>query len=334
MFVGETKFEIDPWYLPFSLVRWQRITKAFYLHGEIINAMMKGADGGRSTYLVHDSLRMYTAAMARGTSRWSDFNSLAMSSTYFEKSKLTVAVIFGCSPEQMHRVECLLARSPEVKSHPFLTVGIFAELHKDRMQDVVKSAVAECDVATMQLGLDRDSPPVAERDFKLNKRLRECRLRMKVAEEEVRATKGLLQKMVAEVEEAQSLLNFQDDPNFAASTKRFKQRFTELEVEFDTLMARSRMTFDDMTYSEELVSPAGGLEARRRSSKQTANNLYLQFMTEILSRDAERAREQAKLSTVIAFVAMLYLPITTVAVSSSSFLLYSRHSCINRESYV
>lgn len=37
-------------------------------------------------------------------------------------------------------------------------------------------------------------------------------------------------------------------------------------------------------------------------------------MNQLLSDDAERARDQAKMSTVIAFVAMLYLPITAVAV--------------------
>ncbi|KAK4200769.1 hypothetical protein QBC40DRAFT_306475 [Triangularia verruculosa] len=232
---------------------------------------------------------MYTAAMSWSHQIWTSAHSLAISSTYFEASKLTVAVIFGCSEQQMTRVEELLAESPEVNSHPLLTVGIFAELHKDRMQEIVKKAIHECTVAITDLKLDRDAPPVVKRDFKLSRKLRNYRLKTKMAEEEVRTTKGLLQKMITQVEEEQQLHQFQDGREFATSTRRFKQRFTEIEIELDALMARCRMMFDDMTYSEEL------------------------FMNELLSDDAERARDQAKMSTVIAFVAMLYLPITAVA---------------------
>ncbi|KAK4643008.1 hypothetical protein QC761_000450 [Podospora bellae-mahoneyi] len=189
----------------------------------------------------------------------------------------------------MARVEDLLASCSEVKSHALLTVGIFAELHKDRMQEIVKKGIYECTAAITDLKLDRDAPPLVKRDFKLNRKLRNWRLKTKMAEKEVRTTKGLLQKMITQVEEEQQLQSFQYDGEFATSTRRFKQRFTEIQIELDALMARCRMMFDDMTYSEEL------------------------FMNELLSDDAERARDQANMSTVIAFVAMLYLPITAVA---------------------
>ncbi|KAK4682469.1 hypothetical protein QC764_0019470 [Podospora pseudoanserina] len=233
---------------------------------------------------------MYTVAMSWDHQSWtSSAHSVAISSTYFSSSKLTVAVLFGCSEEQIARVEDLLASSPEVKSHPLLTVGLFAELHKDRMQEIVKNALYECTAAITELKLDRDAPSVVKRDFKLSRKLRNCRLKTKMAEEEVRTTKGLLEKMIPQVEEEQRLYQSWDDGEFATSTRRFKQRFEEIGIELDALMARCRIMFDDMTYSEEL------------------------FMNELLSDDAERARDQAKMSTIIAFVAMLYLQITAVA---------------------
>lgn len=244
----------DLYYLPFSLPRWQRITKAFHLHDEICRAFTKSHEGGCATYLMHgNSLRMYTSAMSWDHQSWTSANSLEISSTYIEASKLTVAVIFGCSEQQMARVEELLASCPGVKSHPLLTVGIFAELHKDRMQEIVKKAIYECTAAITDLKLDRDAPPLVKRDFKLNRKLRNWRLKTKMAEE-VRTTKGLLQKMITQVEEEQQLQSFQYDGEFATSTRRFKQRFTEIEIELDALMARCRMMFDDMTYSEELVT--------------------------------------------------------------------------------
>lgn len=237
----------------------QRICTTFlflYLAGKgSPRAFTKSHEGGCATYLMHgNSLRMYTSAMSWDHQSWTSANSLAISSTYIEASKLTVAVIFGCSEQQMARVEELLASCPEVKSHPLLTVGIFAELHKDRIQEIVKKAIYECNAAFTDLKLDRDAPPLVKRDFKLNRKLRNWRLKTKIAEEEVRTTKGLLQKMISQVEEEQQLQSFQYDGEFATSTRRFKQRFTEIEIELDALMARCRMMFDDMTYSEELVS--------------------------------------------------------------------------------
>ncbi|KAK4660136.1 hypothetical protein QC762_0015880 [Podospora pseudocomata] len=141
------------------------------------------------------------------------------------------------------------------------------------MQEIVKNAVYECTAAITELKLDRDAPPVVKRDFKLSRKLRNCRLKTKMAEEEV--------------EEEQRLYQSWDDDDGDGGSSRL--RFEEIGIELDALMARCRIMFDDMTYSEEL------------------------FMNELLSDDAERARDQAKMSTVIAFVAMLYLQITAVA---------------------
>ncbi|KAK4665512.1 hypothetical protein QC763_000450 [Podospora pseudopauciseta] len=200
-----------------------------------------------------NSLRMYTSAMSWDHQSWTSANSLAISSTYIETSKLTAAVIFGCSEQQIARVEELLASCPEVKSHPLLTVGIFAGLHKDRIKEIVKKAIYECTAAITDLKLDRDAPPLVKRDFKLNRKLRNWRLKTKMAEEEARTTKGLLQKMITQVEEEQQLQSFQYDGEFATSTRRFKQRFTEIEIELDALMARCRIMFDDMTYSRSCL---------------------------------------------------------------------------------
>jgi hypothetical protein len=36
---------------------------------------------------------------------------------------------------------------------------------------------------------------------------------------------------------------------------KFKHRFEEIDIEFDAMMAKCRLTFDEMTYLGDLVSP-------------------------------------------------------------------------------
>jgi hypothetical protein len=247
--------------LPLAATTWKRVTECFYLHDAIRNAIKRSNTSPSSTYLVkktgHEVVEMYTAATSRV---WPE--NLAIASTHFRHSRLTIAVIFGCTAEQMKMVEKLLLGAPEVKSHPLLMVGLFAELHRDRVTDIVMDAVADCDIATMKLGLNGETRPQVRRSFELSRELRNCRLKTKKAEEEIRSAQGQLHKMMQQIEEwvhrtgsstgVQGAEWLGDD--FTTSNIRFKHRFEEISIEFDALMARCRMTFDDMTYSEELVS--------------------------------------------------------------------------------
>jgi hypothetical protein len=227
---------------------------------------MKQNSSQSSTYFVKkegkEVLEMYTAAT--GMSRDSGFlDKIAISSTHFRHSRLTVAVIFGCTEKQMRKVERLLSHAPEVKSHPLLMVGVFAELHRDRVDDIVRDAFADCDIATLKLGMDGKTRPEIRRSFELSRELRNCRLKAKRAEEEVRSSQGQLHKMMGQIEELVQVHRTQGSPgvqhsgeadeNFTMNTLRFKHRFEEISIEFDAMMAQCRMTFDDMTYTEELV---------------------------------------------------------------------------------
>lgn len=88
------------------------------------------------------------------------------------------------------------------------------------MQEIVKNAVYECTAAITELKLDRDAPPVVKRDFKLSRKLRNCRLKTKMAKEEVRTTKGLLDKMITQVGEDQRLYQSWDDDDGDGGSSR------------------------------------------------------------------------------------------------------------------
>ena len=73
---------------------------------------------------------MFTAVMSH------EFNigHIAVSSTHYTDSKLTLTVFCGCTAGQMDHVQSILSESPEVRDHRMLVPGLFAELQRDRLE--------------------------------------------------------------------------------------------------------------------------------------------------------------------------------------------------------
>ncbi|KAK0712057.1 hypothetical protein B0H67DRAFT_669833 [Lasiosphaeris hirsuta] len=225
---------------------------------------------------------MHTAVMSFEHRDWTD--NIAISSTHFRDSNFTVAIIYGCSdelkdgqPSVMDNIESLLARSPEVKGHPLLLPGLFAELQRDRTEDlVVCSAQSELEHLMFELKLTQKSEPS---DWDVNHRLGELDWFM------FRRLGGIRLKMMDIEEEAR----VNDWDVFKKNTKRFKVRFEELCNELDAFMVRCRRGFEEATFARELRE------------------------VEVSRQEAGTASRQTRINTAIAFVAMLYLPITLVA---------------------
>ncbi|KAK3356675.1 hypothetical protein B0T25DRAFT_137765 [Lasiosphaeria hispida] len=286
---------------PFSLPRWQQVTKNFRLHNVICKALRRGKS--YSAYLVDDSdsrhgtVEMYTAVMS---SEW--LNNIAISSTHFKSSNLTLAVIYGCDGEQMERIKQLLAASPEVRGHPLLMVGVFAELQRDRLEDLVLETEKQLDTLFSQLGVNKPDIPKHSLTWDLSRQLRSVRLRAKKVEEEAKTTKGELSKMITRIREASEETSSPKDldrpsvKSFATSAERFTDRFLEICNELESMMVRCRIGLDEATFARELFMA----ELSRQEAKYARN-------------EAENTSRQARTGTVIAFVAMCYLPTTSVA---------------------
>ncbi|KAK0717826.1 hypothetical protein B0T26DRAFT_751839 [Lasiosphaeria miniovina] len=278
-------------YLPFSAEKWQDITNKFQFHNAICRAMF--LERCYSTYLVKERkpepLEMYTSAMS---TEWPD--NIAISSTHFQTSRFTATIIFGCNEEQMDRVENLLSDSPEVWEHPLLMVRVFAELQRDRLDELVQEIIERSE--DLMINLKIRGTHISEDQtltWQDSRRLGEHRLRGKRLEEEVRTTREELKKMVQAIKHREK----EDtpggvptvQPDFTVSTRRFVNRFEEICGEMDSLMAKCRISYEEVTFAREI------------------------FINELARREAAEARKAGSVSTVIAFVAMLYLPMTSVA---------------------
>ncbi|KAK3361259.1 hypothetical protein B0T24DRAFT_725010 [Lasiosphaeria ovina] len=292
-------------YLPISSKNWQEITNAFPFHNAICSSI--GLERCYSTYLVKEvkpePLEMYTAVM---NSLWP--RNVAISSTHFQTAKFTAAIIYGCNQEQMVRVENLLHDSPEVWEHPLLMVRIFAELQRDRLTDLAQEIIESSQDLIIDLNIRRISEDQTL-TWESSVRLGEHRLKGKQLEEEIRTTKEELKKMIEAINHRKKkdggepdLKKTEDggepdlkkteggeEPDFAVSTRRFVNRFEEICCDMDSLMAKCRISYEEVTFTREI------------------------FIAEQARREAVEARKTGSVSTVIAFVAMLYLPMTSVA---------------------
>ncbi|KAK4448663.1 hypothetical protein QBC34DRAFT_406555 [Podospora aff. communis PSN243] len=296
------------WYLPIDGTTWKQIVRQFKVHNVIRKALKR--DKSYCTFLSSrssvESVEMFTAV---SSSLW-EYN-IAISSTHFTKSQLTLAVIYGCNEDQMKKVQRLLEASPGVRAHPFLMVGIFAELQRDRIEALVREEEKELDIMMSQdLKLYHDDVvPTKARGlgWKRGRRIPMFRSHVNRLEEEARGIKCQMEKMVKHMEgvakreaakipallQREKTETVQEEKkrahneakslqDFVAKTERFVERFEEICVELDSFMARCRLALDELTFAREVFV-------------------------------AYNASQQTRTSAVVGFVAMLYLPITAMA---------------------
>ncbi|GAB1313737.1 hypothetical protein MFIFM68171_03947 [Madurella fahalii] len=280
---------IPHYYLPIPEGNWRRITEAFHLHNAICKAMQsnKSYSGFLRKQRSDEELEMFTAVMT-STDRP---HNISMSSTYFTKRRLSVAVIYNCNNDQKLRVEELLGDSPEVSSHPLLMVGIFAELQRDRVQKRVTAVnrvgdeiIEEVDRVLVERAEDVKSN--SGKIWKFLKILQQCIANSKTAEEEVRAVRRQLEMITRQIETQSSAWTQQE---FIDATNRYERRFEEIKMELDGMMAECRMTAENLT------------------------NMAALCMSEHSRLETAKATRLTNASSVIAAVAMVYLPATSLA---------------------
>jgi hypothetical protein len=211
----------------------------------------------QSTFLAYKldgaDLELYTAVAAPCTQP----GSISLSCTYFAASKLSLAVIYGCTPGQVHRVEQLLEGCSEVASHPLLMVGVFAELQFKRMEDLALQVSLD---SADNVGDSSENPQYKQpsKIRKLNNKIRKGVLDAKEAEEEMRVTKAQLTEMAERMRDqkvAWGTWGLSEDQlkKLASDADRFERRFKEINSAIDGLMTQCRLMADQQTYAGGLV---------------------------------------------------------------------------------
>ena len=96
----------------------------------------------------------------RSANTWKD--DLALTITYFPQSRLTFAVLFGCTLATEEQALNRIATAKEHLFHPLLLVGIFVELEHTRLAEIVESTVDEIEAAIFELNSGAATREVSE----------------------------------------------------------------------------------------------------------------------------------------------------------------------------
>ncbi|KAK3394324.1 hypothetical protein B0H63DRAFT_555556 [Podospora didyma] len=211
--------------------------------------------------------------------------SIAFTSTHTIARKSTCGIFFGCTDDDIARVDTLLKNCETTWSHPLLLLGIFVELQRRRLADITSDIVTD----VVQVAADVRSQSEEKWGWSENEgitlddlvKVNDLRKKSIMIGEEVSIALRQLEKITAY---AESLLQ-SSNKNLEGclhDTNRFIHRFKEVGHDLQSFMADCNVNVSEIV-----------------------------LIAEMLSNDT--ARRQAKASTALAFVAMMFLPISALA---------------------
>lgn len=142
--------------VPFEREVFHEICQAFYVHSSISRAISR-ADvplfSRADITITQDSPEGLEhpaiVYICRSANTWA--NDLALTVTYFPQSNLAFGILFGCTASIEKKVLNRLAETKEYGFHPLLLPGIFAELERERMVEVVESTIDRVEEAIFEL---------------------------------------------------------------------------------------------------------------------------------------------------------------------------------------
>jgi hypothetical protein len=181
--------------LPIPESHWRKVATAFHLPGHFYKVVTRKLTSIISIQRTHtfqdanEKLWMHTAMTNQD-----DPQAFAMAATYIESRKLTLAVMVGCSDDQIKDVKDLVGGWRDAMSHPLLMLGVCAELELNRLEDRVGKQTRDYVDLMNEIESERATRGHDRFSWELIKKVRSIREASKLAEEEVDATKSQLEK--------------------------------------------------------------------------------------------------------------------------------------------
>ncbi|KAI1264606.1 hypothetical protein F5Y18DRAFT_436512 [Xylariaceae sp. FL1019] len=326
--------------LPISKDRWDRIANSFYLPGHYAKVVERRTPSvvsihrKHSTASINENLWMQVAATSPSAE-----NAFAMAATHFESRHFTFAIMVGYNDAQIGKVRSLLSSYPNSLSHPFLMLSICAELQLRRLEElVVTQAAIYLSLDKTRLHIRGTTRPNGSGWDIINEL--QARENLKHAEEEVVAIKYQLEKACV-----QGVSQLLESYQKKARTTRQPSTRTNINISYRT-WNRSQWRQVGRQNRRSLATPSAtgaqqAILAETEQSIEVTRLLSERFhdifarldglstkcqvcveglsfsaqlmLSELARQEAKTSARNTKFATVIAFVALAYLPITGVA---------------------
>ncbi|KAI1081900.1 hypothetical protein F5B20DRAFT_533533 [Whalleya microplaca] len=306
-------------YLPFTRHVFECILSLFFIHESIARVISRNYAASFShTYLPNDDLSspaiVYTC---RSTALWKD--DMALSATYFPHSGRNYAIFYGCSEQQLHKSIMTRVNNRLIKSsedafiHPMLLVGIFVEIERSRMMNLIRNGkkALEDDIDVLQAegydALGKAKQPI------------DPWLDIYTIKNEAEHWTKLLSQMITHVDE----LEYQHDQN--TGVNKANHGFEDGKVELPTTTQKTRETFIEAGHRirDRLTEITLDYEGWTKECDMIINGMTLATNL-VLARDNMRiSNETVKISDLtmsdgkqmksVALLTMVFLPATFVA---------------------
>lgn len=194
---------------------------------------------------------------------------MALSVTHFPLTRRTYAVFYGCSAndkgkDDMTRISNRLVNSSEnTFCHPMLLPGIFAELEKSRMKEMVRAAKKNM-LQNVQSLHDVGYEALENGPF-----LGSSWLMIYEIRNYLEHWQKVLLQMVAHIRELDNYaVSYEEgaghdttpsdeNSNFRQTSCRIKDRLLEIHLDYDEMIKDCTMIIDGMTIATNLVSMKG-----------------------------------------------------------------------------
>ncbi|KAJ0124309.1 hypothetical protein J7T55_005647 [Diaporthe amygdali] len=150
-------------HMPFDKETFSEIGRKFFVHGSISRAVSRAnvplfsrarLSMGISVQdycLDEDNKSKHDAIVynCRSANTWS--NDLALTATYFHRGQLTYGILLGCTADVERRVLNRVSLAKEQGFHPLLLAGIFSEIERERLIEVVDTTIDRIEGAIFDL---------------------------------------------------------------------------------------------------------------------------------------------------------------------------------------
>ncbi|KAI0439417.1 hypothetical protein F4803DRAFT_568561 [Xylaria telfairii] len=224
----------------------------------------------------------------------------AFAATHFQSRRFTSAIMVGCTHQQVEYVKRLVSSFKDSHQHPLLILGLFAELELRRLEKLVGGQKFASKELKDKLDDTQREEDTANPSWNMIGDVLKMRDEFQGAEMEVDAAKRqLVTGCIRQIQELQEEYERNlADPKFRDHaraekdlevTRLFSERFHDIVSRLEGIAAQCRLRVESISVWTDLIQ------------------------SNLARKEANTSAQNTKIATIIAFAALVYLPITGVA---------------------
>ncbi|KAK7222556.1 hypothetical protein V2G26_010559 [Clonostachys chloroleuca] len=308
-------FEGDPSppsYLPFTLPIWKLLVPNWHVHRGITRVISRRVACFSATKYLNSSEQLEFSYLARMSAGLPD--DLALSTTYIPATKSQFCIVYGCNKSQMQKVQRRISLAGDGLHHPLTTVGIFAEIERERLVNAVDDLVDQFSLRAEVLDMKYWNTDIPVDNRKTRENLAIC-LRSRELADQIRSTKRQISKFISHVDrfnEWMTDISPEGTNNTVDAKQRIKLRETgeSIKGRLQDILHEYDDKIDECKMMSESLSLIMQTQWNQIAQKDSTTNTKIARVNNMIAIETKTESIQMK---SIALLTMIYIPLSCVA---------------------